>query len=1013
MSPRVVLTNAHCVRGCPLGSGCASEANLRAALAQSVVVFSPVDGSTSVGAPPSLTVGVIDVIAHPDSHVTAFDGGPTCSGGSTSCVLSSGCPNWDRDLAVLILDQRVDHRTSGLGTQDYPAIPARIRIDDPILLGIGPDPAAWDGTLVDHVGYGPIDRPGGTLPGLRQIRGQRILRGNQTVCGWSSSIQLGDTHGLPGDSGGGVFSDRRTDRPMQILGVFTGTYSDGATYDHAVRLTATSVRDFLQEFLGTRRASYPGTDYRPSHSTGGTVWTGPSDCPPATEPTARAEWVDPLGRGSAAILDPDGDGMIGAHDNCWGIPNQDQRASDPTTLRASCIANGVTQTYGCMRETSGTPGVLEASLDGDNDGVPFGCDNCPYRWNDQSDVDRDGIGDACDGVDLDGDGLLENDNCPFRRNPDQANCNEDAEATVRPAIFDPASDHFGLGDACDDVPCGDTRISVATIAGTSVIDRIAVAPHDTRDGNYETGFRVCPCSRRLTDTRTSRRQCLAPIVVVDSSANPPLVRDGSGGCVINDIARFDATVEPQTWRWPTIVTRTGPSLHGTFSLRYSFSDYGGFAQSFETETLLGADALRWQSAFAGAYPGAGPSGVDLATTTFGTVFWTHVPSPGPSSTQTADQRRALTSHYWSGQVAGSTLVGPLFLGPEAELGFPAPFDGLVCATCAASFPAAFLLPRLSAGGTPAQLTFADGSAPAIDFGASMSAFDAPQVERWLVSSDHPAAETPEGLRAVGLASGGTQLSALLAQHGGVLIDELDAGCQHKLCDATSVPHETLLPTQPPPPRADFAAAMSGRARRLWIAGGVDSNGSPLGDLWELDLAQRTWRELEVGQTGDLGRIHAVAWSSATQVLYVLDEVRARHARFLRLVEVDPSGSAAYVQRRFPLEHDARYDLAVGPAGDAWIVSSDDSREHRGSTFTASRFVPRSASRRHPTATRWVATHRVSRSGRVPRGAIRASERGLSVLMIDRHGARSVAISLGDRSCCPSDGEDCREVERWF
>jgi Thrombospondin type 3 repeat len=82
----------------------------------------------------------------------------------------------------------------------------------------------------------------------------------------------------------------------------------------------------------------------------------------------------------------------------------------------------------------------------DGDGVRDEFDNCPQARNaDQSDVDRDGLGDKCDpDADADGDPNAA-DNCPLVANPGQ----EDDGPEGNP--------NNGLGDACDRDSDGDTH----------------------------------------------------------------------------------------------------------------------------------------------------------------------------------------------------------------------------------------------------------------------------------------------------------------------------------------------------------------------------------------------------------------------------------------------------------------------------------------------------------------------------------------------------------------------------
>lgn len=139
------------------------------------------------------------------------------------------------------------------------------------------------------------------------------------------------------------------------------------------------------------------------------------------------------------------DGSIGRT-----LPQLQCPVENNRTCRGQSTYDEWNATFWDFGDTTTLPTIRSpGSRDVDGDGFNDLADNCPYVANrDQSDLDNDTVGDACDDDDTDQDGVIDRvDNCPRVANPDQRNTDGDA-----------------FGDQCDPDHDNDGVLDVRTAA---------------------------------------------------------------------------------------------------------------------------------------------------------------------------------------------------------------------------------------------------------------------------------------------------------------------------------------------------------------------------------------------------------------------------------------------------------------------------------------------------------------------------------------------------------------------
>lgn len=691
------------------------------------------------------------------------------------------------------------------------------------------------------------------------------------------------------------------------------------------------------------------------------------------------EWIDSIvgpGDGSVRLCggrstwrpelseteDEDRDGVRDDVDLCPGVFNPCQRRDDrdadgvPDECDACPLDPSILDTFGILddQDDDGTPDVCDCrpetydaredpTVDADGDLIPTACDVCPSHFDpEQSDRDGDGRGDACDrcpdvageSLDRDRDGVPDAcDNCPETSNAEQANCNLDAELAAGLASFEPGRATYGRGDACDPIPCGETRFALETTVGDDASrvvrsTRVEVDPRSSVAQRARTGFRFCRCESADADDPATRIRCQ-----IDTGGL-------QGGCGIDERAFYADDEQSNRWRHVTIddlSTSTSEPTNAELDAQYrpvspefgtelaaSWSIETDMARWSRVEDVPAIDALRWE------LPG---------------VFWTHTPGPAGSIEMFDESNAALAHHYWSGATVGERArrdvpgcfrhVGPFVREracPTCDAAFPAPFVALPFADRLCRFaPSA---PVLALPGFERDLR---DELP-IDLGPLLARDDL----RWVAASEpahtppRGAVRDPRGLSLVAIV-GEEALVRFREETDGMRVDGWSS-CVPGQCEA---PTPILRTSEGARDAEDVASARSGAgphvmASATWVLSArretlfaITGDATTRRGAIEATVLRRDEGRVRLPvRHVDLGAVLAATYDPVTDALYVLDEVAEarrwwsrRRARLLRVDLQEPQTPAIVLVEWPRIAPTTRFALGVGLEGDLVLVGS--------------------------------------------------------------------------------------------
>ncbi len=735
------------------------------------------------------------------------------------------------DIALLILPERVELDGA---TANFPAEPARVIFDDP-----PGGPSKWVGETLTVVGYGDIDpdwSAPAVIPPFRQVAEREV------VAAFTDRIQIEGPTTLMGDSGGPSYLIS-SDGTRFLLGIHSFN-------DRDVRTTAPVVRDWLEALF---------------YGYAGHVYLGDRDVPVAGDP-GRTPNDD--------VVDPDGDGLVGAHDNCPAVANPLQKNTDRDILGDVCDS---------------CPDAYETTFS-DPDGDGFNndsCDTCDVFNTDLSDVDGDGILDACD-------------SCPTTFDlPGAPNCNADAELSEgRPLV----------PDACDPVPCPEAA-PANTVAPSGVpalpelVSNSDIITFGVKElGNqqvYRSGYRFCECPDASSDDPVARADCATSL---------------ESACVV-DAEEYDN--EFGVWRDLTLsnlgVTSCLPGR--TSSDLECENDFARRRRSQTPSSLdwdfLG-DAGRYSWPVSSVVGGSQIKGVLWSHSFEGVEQCTPLVGCSPLSLSTTDRRVA--SHYFSGDFYEAPVARspaePTIVLPPIFMEIPA------CIFCEATefmgwlaAPPCFREGTCGLGDASARFPTFDAPADAVTDAATLLAM--PDL-LFLTPSDWRTSNAPVGTPAFfALQDDFTDVVGSLTDVGGFLT-------------------ETMLPPSagsPPTSRTGALAIYRQRDATLFVLGGHDNKGKRIGDVLRYDASLHEWSPVPIALAPDrfLGDVLAGASHPVRETLFAFAETAKLDGSgaAIDLLEIAMDGTVT-VHASFGSQIDwPRHSMFFGDHGELYLMGASD------------------------------------------------------------------------------------------